>query len=172
MLSKQVILLLDLLIIQQLNQLPLLLHLTRPFNNLRYICISHLLLYLPHQLLLLLYYLRLPHDPIPLVSLKHPLKRPVSLILNRREIQQRLLLRRLQYQLIESLLVFNQLLILLLAPLDSHVILPCSHYPQKLIGFIIVPLQHLLRLHYVLEQMRVLPHPLLSLLILCLLLIE
>jgi hypothetical protein len=64
-----------------------------------------------------------------MMPLEQPLKRPVSLLLDEREVPQCMLFGRLDDQLIQALLTFHELLVLVLRFLDPDIVLSSSHDP-------------------------------------------
>ena len=79
------------------------------------------------QLLLFLDDLRLPLDPLQMMPLEQALERPVSLLLNEREVPQRVLFGCLDDKLIQALLALHELLVVVLRLLDPNVVLSGSH---------------------------------------------
>ena len=66
------------------------------------------------QLLLFLDDLRLPLDPLQMMPLEQTLERPVSLLLDEREVPQCMLFGCLDDQLIQALLALHKLLVVIL----------------------------------------------------------
>ena len=81
------------------------------------------------QLLLFLDDLRLPLDPLQMMPLEQALERPVSLLLNEREVPQCVLFGCLDDQLIQALLALHELLVVVLRFLDPNIVLSGSHDP-------------------------------------------
>jgi len=129
LLSEGLILLLHLLAIDQLGQLLLLTVLACLVLDLCEVLVGNVLFDLFLQLLLFLDDLWLPLDPLQMMPLEQTLERPVSLLLDKREVPQCMLFGCLDDQLIQALLALHKLLVVILWLLDPDVVLSGSHDP-------------------------------------------